>query len=101
LKRILANLISNAVQAMTKGGRVTVDAFCQDGGTVISIADNGEGISDEFKDKIFTPLFTTKSRGQRFGLPVVKKLTEAMGGTITFESKKGKGTKFILKFPIS
>ena len=101
LKRILTNLISNAVQAIPKDGKLTVNAFCQEGEAVISIADSGVGISDEIKDKIFTPLFTTKAKGQGFGLPVVKKLTEAMGGTVAFESEKGNGAKFILKFPIS
>ena len=100
LKRILTNLISNAVQAMQKEGKLSVDAFCQDDRAVIIIADTGVGISNEIKDKIFTPLFTTKAKGQGFGLPVVKRLTEAMGGTVTFESEKGSGSKFILKFPI-
>ena len=100
LKRILTNLILNAVQAIPKDGKLTINAFCQDDKAVICIVDNGAGISDEIKDKIFIPLFTTKAKGQGFGLPVVKKLTEAMGGTVTFESEKGKGAKFILKFPV-
>ena len=100
LKRILTNLTTNAVQAMPKGGKLTVTVSCQDGKALISIADTGVGIPDEIKPRIFTPLFTTKSKGQGFGLAVVKKLTEVMGGTVTFESKKGDGTKFILKFPI-
>jgi signal transduction histidine kinase len=68
---------------------------------LITVADTGVGISEEVKPKLFTPLFTTKSKGQGFGLAVIKKLTEALGGTITFESAKGKGTKFTVKFPIS
>lgn len=101
LKRIMTNLISNALQAIPKEGKLTVDAFCQNGSAVISVADTGVGISDEVKDKIFTPLFTTKSKGQGFGLPVIKRLTESMGGTVTFDSEKGKGAKFTIKFPIS
>ena len=101
LRRILTNLITNAVQAIPEGGKITVTAFCQMGKAAISVSDNGNGISEESKSKIFTPLFTTKSKGQGFGLPVVKKLTEAMGGTVTFESKKGEGAKFTIEFPIS
>jgi signal transduction histidine kinase len=56
-------------------------------------------MTDEVKKKIFSPLFTTKAKGQGFGLAVVKKLTEAMKGNINFESKKGAGTKFTLEFP--
>ena len=101
LKRIMTNLISNAIQAIPNEGKLTIDAFCKNGSVVISVADTGVGISDENRDKIFTPLFTTKSKGQGFGLPVIKRLTESMGGTVTFDSEKGKGAKFTIKFPIS
>lgn len=100
LKRILANLVSNAVQAMPSGGKILVSAFYQQNKTLITVEDTGEGIPEEVKGKIFAPMFTTKAKGQGFGLAVVKKITEAMGGTVTFESEKGKGTKFILTFPI-
>jgi signal transduction histidine kinase len=63
------------------------------------VEDTGEGVSEEAKGKMFKPLFTTKAKGQGFGLAVVKKLTEALNGTITFESREGKGTKFIIDFP--
>ena len=99
LKRILTNLITNAVQAMPNGGKLTVSVSGEDGKAVISVEDTGVGIPEEIKPKIFTPLFTTKSKGQGFGLAVVKKLTEVMGGTVTFESRKGDGTKFTLIFP--
>jgi signal transduction histidine kinase len=100
LRRILTNLISNAMQAMPDGGKLTVSATCQENNGLIGVEDTGDGMSEEVKDKIFTPLFTTKAKGQGFGLPVVKKLTEAMGGTVSFEGEKGKGVKFTLKFPI-
>ncbi len=99
LKRILTNLISNAVQAMPTTGKLTIAALRQNDEAVISVEDNGIGIPEELKNKMFKPLFTTKAKGQGFGLAVVKKLTEAMQGTVTFESKNGKGTKFILRFP--
>ncbi len=101
LKRILTNLISNAVQAMPTTGKLTISALRQNDKAVISVEDNGMGIPEELKNKMFKPLFTTKAKGQGFGLAVVKKLTEAMHGTVTFESKNGKGTKFILLFPFS
>ena len=100
LKRIMTNLIFNAVQAMPTDGKLTIAAFCQNNRAVINVEDNGVGIPEELKSKIFKPLFTTKAKGQGFGLAVVKKLTEAMHGTVTFESENAKGTKFILSFPI-
>ncbi|MGA3111236.1 MAG: HAMP domain-containing sensor histidine kinase [Candidatus Bathyarchaeia archaeon] len=101
LRRTLTNLILNAVQAMPDGGKISINAFCQRDNAVISVEDTGNGIPEEVKAKIFAPLFTTKSKGQGFGLVVVKKLTEAMGGEVKFESEKGKGAKFVLTFPTS
>jgi signal transduction histidine kinase len=99
IKRILINLIQNAVQAMPNGGKLAVIATIQRGRIKIEIEDTGEGIPVEVQDKLFTPLITTKAKGQGFGLAVVKRMTEAMNGTVTFESEKGKGTKFIVQFP--
>jgi two-component system CheB/CheR fusion protein len=100
LKRIMTNLISNAFQAMSTDGKLTITAFRQNDRAVITVEDNGVGVHEELKSKMFKPLFTTKAKGQGFGLAVVKKLTEAMQGTVTFESENGKGTKFILSFPL-
>ena len=99
LQRILTNLINNAVQAMPNGGKLKVHAYAEGKENIITVEDTGVGISEEAKSKLFTPLFTTKSKGQGFGLPVVKRMTEALGGKVTFESQKGKGTKFIIHLP--
>jgi PAS domain S-box-containing protein len=99
LKRILVNLATNAVQAMPNGGKLTINASEEANTVSITVSDTGEGIADEFKPKIFQPLMTTKSKGQGFGLAVVKRLIEAQGGTITFESRVGVGTKFKIDFP--
>ena len=61
----------------------------------------GLGIPDEIKPLVFTPLFTTKAQGQGFGLAVCKRVIEAQGGTIEFESRVGKGAKFTIKLPIT
>ena len=101
LKRILGNLVTNAIQAMPNGGDLSIRVFREIDEVVLVVEDTGVGIPDEVKPKLFTPLFTTKSKGQGFGLAVVKRATEALGGTINFESQKGKGTKFVLRFPPS
>lgn len=97
MKRILGNLVSNAVQAMPKGGKLTVQAYREANEAIITVQDTGVGVPEDAKDKLFTPLFTTKSKGQGFGLAVVKRLTEALGGTVTFESQEGKGTTFTIR----
>jgi signal transduction histidine kinase len=99
LKRVLSNLVLNAVQAMPEGGELSVSAFIKDECFVIEVKDTGVGIPEDVKAKIFTPMFTTKSKGQGLGLAVVKRLTEAMNGSVAFESEQGKGTKFIVRLP--
>jgi signal transduction histidine kinase len=83
LKRILGNLVSNAVQAMPDGGKLKIQAYREAVDVVITVEDTGVGIPDDVKPKLFTPLFTTKSRGQGFGLAVVKRLT-GIGWLIKF-----------------
>jgi PAS domain S-box-containing protein len=97
IRRILNNLINNAVQAMPSGGELAINAYCEGKYTVIIVEDTGIGIPKEVKGKLFTPLFTTKSKGQGFGLAVVKRMSEALGGSVAFESQEGKGTKFIVR----
>jgi PAS domain S-box-containing protein len=99
LKRILVNLVNNAVQAMPQGGKLAIHATKKSEEVIITVGDTGIGIPEEVHDKLFTPMFTTKSKGQGFGLVAVKRLTEALGGTVSFESKVGKGTKFKIELP--
>ena len=99
LRRIMGNLVTNAVQAMPEGGKLTINAFKEADEFVITVEDTGVGIPSDIKPKLFTPLFTTKSKGQGFGLAVVKRMTEALGGSVSFESEQGKGTKFIIRLP--
>jgi two-component system, chemotaxis family, CheB/CheR fusion protein len=99
LKRILSNLVNNAVQAMPEGGKLDIHAFQDASEVVINVQDTGAGIPEAIRSKLFIPLFTTKSKGQGFGLPVVKRITESLGGTVSFESQEGKGTTFIIRLP--
>ncbi|MDQ1279685.1 MAG: hypothetical protein QG670_947 [Thermoproteota archaeon] len=99
ITRVLNNLIVNAIQAMPKGGNLTLKAHKEDNTVLLSVSDTGIGIPDDVKPKLFTPLFTTKSKGQGFGLAVCKRVVEAHGGKITFESEAGKGATFTIRIP--
>ena len=101
LRRILTNLFTNAVQAMPNGGELTVEAEQIEGNAVIRVRDTGVGIPEKVKPSLFTPLFTTKAKGQGLGLAVVKRIVEAMHGSISFESQVGKGTVFTIKIPVA
>jgi len=100
VQRIITNLTNNAIQAMPNGGKLTIKVTRKNGKALISVEDTGEGIPKEVESKLFTPLFTTKSKGQGFGLAVVKRLTEALNGTVAFESEAGKGTIFTIELPL-
>lgn len=101
LQRALSNLVTNAIQAMPNGGTLEVSAHPDSDKAVVTVSDTGVGIPDEVKPKLFAPMVTTKSKGQGFGLAVTKRLIEAMDGTISFESEKGKGTRFTVELPSS
>jgi len=100
INRIMYNLVNNGVQAMPEGGNLNIHTYRRENDIVIAVKDTGVGIPESIKNKLFTPMFTTKSKGQGFGLAVVKRMTEALGGTVTFESKEGKGTTFIVSLPL-
>lgn len=99
LQRIMSNLVNNAVQAMPEGGRLEIRVYREGRDTIIVVQDTGVGIPENVRPKLFGPLFTTKAKGQGFGLAVVKRMTEAMNGTVAFESEVGKGTRFIIRLP--
>ena len=100
LKRILRNLVDNAVQAMPTGGTLEIKTFRKTDDVIITVQDTGNGVPETARTKLFTPLFTTKAKGQGFGLAVVKRMSENLGGTVTFETETGHGTKFIVKLPL-
>lgn len=99
MTRVFINLITNAIQAMPTGGKITFRVHESEGWRCISVSDTGVGIPKENLDKIFTPTFTTKAKGQGFGLAVCKKFVEAHNGKITVESNVGEGTKFTVCIP--
>jgi nitrogen fixation/metabolism regulation signal transduction histidine kinase len=99
--RVFNNLIRNAVQAIRieETGRINLLLQEVNHNYLVSISDNGSGISDELKDKIFTPNFTTKNAGMGLGLALVKNIVEGSEGKIWFETEIGQGTTFFVELP--
>jgi nitrogen fixation/metabolism regulation signal transduction histidine kinase len=98
--RVFNNLIKNAIQAipMNNAGLIEIQLKEEDKKVVIAVRDNGMGISEEMKDKIFVPNFTTKSTGTGLGLAMVKQIIESHDGQISFESEPG-NTIFTIRLP--
>jgi putative PEP-CTERM system histidine kinase len=102
IEMVVANLVLNARDAVTGGGRVRVRTEHRDGRIVLSVADNGTGMSPEFvRDALFRPFQSTKRRGLGIGLFQSKRIVEAHGGRIAVESAVGVGTTFLVSFPAS
>ncbi|MEO6182428.1 MAG: ATP-binding protein [Verrucomicrobiota bacterium] len=100
IKQALVNLVKNAVQAMTKGGTLTLQTGEGADGVWASIADTGGGIPQEQLNRIFEPFFTTKKKGTGLGLMIVQRIVRDHGGRIELESNVGKGTMFRIWLPL-
>ena len=99
-QRVLDNLIRNAVEAMPKGGTLTVRSRRMSDAIHIEVEDTGIGIRRDDVGKLFQPFYTTKPTGTGLGLVSSKTVIEALGGTIKIESTPGVGTKVTLMLPI-
>jgi len=96
------NLMMNAVQAMPRGGRLTLRTARIPSGVALEVADTGEGVAEEHLDRIWDAFFTTKSVGQGtgLGLSITQRVVTSHGGTIRVESRRGEGARFIVELPI-
>lgn len=101
LIRIFNNILKNATQAIPEGkdGRITVRMSDENGFLTVDIEDNGIGIPEDQREKIFKPNFTTKSGGMGLGLAMVKNMVQSMNGNISYSSEYGKGTNFTVRLP--
>jgi signal transduction histidine kinase len=101
--RVFDSIIKNAIDALPKGGTLTVKSREMKGKLEITFKDTGIGMSEETLEKLKggVPLFTTKAKGMGFGLPICRRIVEAHGGKINVESKIGKGTKVTVTIPVN
>jgi len=99
-QQALLNLIKNAMQAMTKGGTLTLQTGESPEAVWVSVADTGGGIPQEQLNRIFEPFYTTKKKGSGLGLMIVQRIVRAHNGRIELESHVGRGTTFRLWLPL-
>lgn len=99
LQQVLVNLVKNAMQAMTRGGTLTLQTGEGADGVWVSVVDTGGGIPQEQINRIFEPFFTTKKKGTGLGLMIVQRIVRAHGGKIEVESHAGRGTTFRVWLP--
>ena len=102
LQQVFLNLISNAIDAISKDGLIEIESRSTDSHIVVTISDDGPGIPKDQQSKVFEPFFTTKEteKGTGLGLWISYDIMEKMGGTIMFENKMGEGSVFTVKIPV-
>jgi two-component system, NtrC family, nitrogen regulation sensor histidine kinase NtrY len=102
LIRVFTNLVNNAIQSIPEGrqGNVTIRSVAENDTVIITIEDNGSGIPEAFRRKIFIPNFSTKSSGTGLGLAISKAIIEQAGGTVSFTSVLDKGSVFTVALPV-
>ena len=100
VRQAVLNVAVNAVQAMPRGGRITIRTRREPTAARVEIEDTGAGIPDEVRERIFEPFFTTKASGTGLGLAVVRRIVEGHGGQVAVRSTPGSGTIFVLRFPL-
>ncbi|MEZ6047176.1 MAG: ATP-binding protein [Planctomycetaceae bacterium] len=98
-RQVLLNLAINAQQAMPRGGLLELQTYNRDDQVFLEFIDTGEGMTAEVQEKMFQAFFSQKAGGSGLGLPMVRKVILAHGGSIQCESEPGKGTRFIITLP--
>ena len=99
LHRALSNLVLNAMDAMPKGGTLTLRTRRDDGKAIVEVSDTGSGLTPEECERIFTPYYTSKQHGTGLGLAIVQSVVSDHGGRISVRSEPGKGTTFVIELP--
>jgi signal transduction histidine kinase len=100
LMRVLLNLVDNARKATSKGGTIRVNTSCTDRGVVLSVADSGEGMTQEVRDRIFQPFFSSSTEGGTgLGMVIVKNIVDAHEGALHVTSAPGEGTVVEITLP--
>lgn len=102
LMRVINNLVKNALQAIPddRAGRVTIQLQQQGENVLLSVTDNGSGIPESLREKVFFPNFTTKNSGMGLGLAMSRSIVNAAGGRIRFETEENVGTTFYVELPV-
>ncbi|MEM8733504.1 MAG: ATP-binding protein [Planctomycetota bacterium] len=96
----LVNLVKNAMEAMADGGQLVVRTYTTPRGVALELIDTGCGMEDNTAIHMFEPFYSTKNGGSGLGLPTARKIIQAHGGRISVQSEVGRGTKFVLEFPM-
>jgi len=103
-QRVIINLVKNGIQSVPEGREKKILITLEEAPeqtAIVTVTDNGKGIAEEVRDKLFRPNFTTKSGGMGMGLAISANIVKSMGGNIWFRTRSGEGTSFFVKVPVA
>jgi signal transduction histidine kinase len=100
LRQAIHNLVKNGMEALSHGGAITLSSRLDGEHVEIAVADTGPGIPQEVGDRLFEPFFTTKPQGTGLGLSIARQITEEHGGELSWKSRPGAGTTFLIRVPV-
>src|SRR5213593_5163863 len=100
LRQAVLNLVKNGLEALSRGGELTLTSRRDGDAVELSVADSGGGIPDDIGRRLFEPFFTTKPQGTGLGLSITRQITEEHGGEVRWTSRPGSGTRFTIRLPL-
>jgi signal transduction histidine kinase len=100
LRQAIHNLVKNGMEALSRGGALTITSRSDGDAVEIAVSDTGAGISAEVAERLFEPFFTTKPQGTGLGLSITRQIIEEHGGDLTWRNREGGGTTFVVRLPI-
>ena len=100
LRQAILNLVKNAMEALSRGGALTIESRCEGATVAIDVSDTGGGITVEVAERLFEPFFTTKPQGTGLGLSITRQIIEEHGGELVWHNREGAGATFTIRLPI-
>jgi signal transduction histidine kinase len=100
LRQAILNLVKNGMEALSRGGALTIESHCDGEAVTIAVSDTGGGITTEVAERLFEPFFTTKPQGTGLGLSITRQIIEEHGGDLAWHNRQGAGATFTIRLPI-
>jgi len=100
LRQAVLNLVKNGMEALSRGGALTIESRVDGDAVEVAVSDTGGGISTEVAERLFEPFFTTKPQGTGLGLSITRQIIDEHGGDLTWRSREGAGATFVIRLPV-
>jgi signal transduction histidine kinase len=100
MRQAIHNLVKNAMEALSRGGALTIESRCDGDAVEIAVSDTGGGITLEVGQRLFEPFFTTKPQGTGLGLSITRQIIDEHGGELRWRNREGTGATVAIRLPV-